>query len=234
MSEAYLITGCQLPAGTPLEEILAALFKSSGLKSNQVNEIHLFSDMAAALFQRRIDITSGPVQQWPLLPCFEINGLFSITRALECGELSTVILAEVSAHLSCAMLLANPTAVGRLNLSPRLRFGRRKNLPEGIADIPLLASDLIASIPPEEPMPEEETPDLRVPPKRQSRPWLAIAGTGISMDIKWPEDRLISGTSLFPLLLKLVESIENSHSDPVVMVESGNDEPGSAVVVMPL
>ncbi len=234
MSEAYLITGIMLPAGTPLDELLPAAYTSAGIKSGQINEIQLFTDNANALFHRRLDSASGPLIQWPLIPGMETNSLFSLTRALEIGELSLGILAEVSAHLSCAIILANPGAVGRLNLSPRTRLGRRITVPEGISDIPHLASNLIASIPPEEPSPEEEVPDLRLPPKQPLRPWLAIQASEKPEISDWPEDRLITGGSLFPVLLRLAKEVSGSRNDPGVLVQTGKDEPGSAFVVMPV
>ncbi len=234
MSEAYLITGFSRPAGTTLDELLQIVHSSVGIKPGQVNEIHVFTDAANALFHRRSDSISGPVIQWPLIPGMEISSLFSVTRALECGELNLGIMAEVSARSSCVLLLANPMSVGRFNLSPRLRFGRRTTFPDGILDIPQEAASFLASIPPEQPEPEEETPDLRIPRKKPSRPWLTIVSPEKPADINWPEDRLISGSILFPELLELADAFESSLHDPGILVHMGHGEPGSIEVIMPL
>ncbi len=174
MSEAYFISGCQLPAGSSLDDILNTVFSSAGCQTPKIDEIHLFSDAATALFQRRIDTVFGPVIQWPLIPSLPVSALFSACRALETGELSTCVLVENSAQSANAILLANPNAVGRYNLSPQAHFSIRSSHPAGIIDLPGSAAKLIAAIPVDEPEPEDETPDLRVPPKKPARPWLAV------------------------------------------------------------
>lgn len=234
MSEAYLITGLSRPAGTTLDELLQTVYSSSGIKPGRENEIHLFTDDANALFNRRSDSISGPVITWPLIPGMEISTLFSMTRALECGEIDRGILAEVSARSSCVLLLANPKTVGKFNLSPRLRFSRRTTIPAGIMDIPQEANKFLASIPPEQPDPEEEIPDLRIPRKEPSRPWLTIVSPEKQTGINWPEDRLINGSVLFSLMLKLADAVESSHHDPGILVHVGHNEPGAIQVVLPL
>lgn len=234
MSESYFITGCQLPAGTSLDALLQEVLKSGGLKPNQVNEIHLFTDAASALFERRLDTIFGTVIQWPLIPHLAVSTLLSVCRALECGEMTTCVLVENSASMSCAVLLANPTAVGRHNLSPQAHLANRLTSPEGITDLPDTAARLLAMIPKEEPDAETDAPDLRVAPKKPARPWLAIHSSATAELPEWPEDRLISGSALLPLITRLASLVEKSKTDPAVWVYIQPGEPGNAMLVLPL
>jgi hypothetical protein len=234
MSEAYLITGSQLPAGTSLEALLQDVLKTGGLKPNQVTEIHLFTDAASALFERKRDTIFGSVIQWPLIPHLSVSTLFSACRALETGELTSCVLVENTAQQASAILLANPSAVGRLNLAPKVMLSLRSNHPEGITDLPDCAAKLLARIPKEEPDAENDAPDLRVAPKKPARPWLAIHSSAPAGIPEWPEDRVLTGASIFPLLIKLADAVEKSKTDPAVWMHLQPGEPGDAMLVLPL
>lgn len=234
MSEAYFITGCQLPAGSSLDALLQEVLKTGGLKPNQVNEIHLFTDAASALFERQRDTIFGTVIQWPLIPHLAVSTLFSACRALESGEITACVLVENTAQLSCAILLANPSAVGRHNLAPKVVLSFRSTHPEGITDQPDCATKLLARIPREEPDAENDAPDLRVAPKKPARPWLVIHSSTPAGIPEWPEDRLLSGSTLFPLLSKLADAVEKSKTDPAVWMHLQPGEPGDAMLVLPL
>jgi hypothetical protein len=234
MSESYFISGCQLPVGSTLDELFQAVFSVSGIKPHQVDEIHMFTDAASALFQRRINSIFGPVIHWPLLPFLPISELFSVCRALEIGEISTCIFAENSSQASCGILLANPNGVGRLNLTPMAQLARRITFPEGVPDLAGSAQKLLTYIPKEELDPEDETPDLRVPRKQPARPWLAIHAPERPVISDWPEDRLVYSPSLFPSLLKIVDAIQTTKIDPGVWTHSTPDEPGGSLLVLPL
>jgi hypothetical protein len=234
MSEAYFISGCQLPTGSSQDALLQAIFTSAEIKPHQVDEIHMFTDAASALFQRRLETVFGPVIQWPLLPFLPVSTLFSACRALESGEISTCILAENSNQASCAVLLANPDGVGRFNLSPVVQLSTRSVFPEGITDLTASALKLLASIPKDEIEPEIEVPDLRVPRKQPARPWLAVHASEKPVVSDWPEDRLAFSSSLFPGLLKIIDLIQTSKTDPGVWTHSAPNEPGGSMLVLPL
>jgi len=234
MSEAYLISGCQLPAGSSLDALLQDVLKTGGLKPNQVNEIHLFTDEASALFERKRDTIFGAVIQWPLIPHLAVSTLFSTCRALESGEISTCVLVENSAQLSCAILLANPSAVGRFNLTPMVVLSHRSTHPEGISNLSDCVTKLLASIPREEPDSETDAPDLRVAPKKHARPWLAVHSKEPADIPDWPEDRFLTGSNLFPLLVKLADAVSRSKTDPAVWAHIIPGEPGDAMLVLPL
>jgi hypothetical protein len=234
MSEAYFITGCQLPAGSSLDALLQEVLKTGGLKPNQVNEIHLFTDAASALFERKHDSIFGTVIQWPLIPHLAVSTFFSVCRALECDEMTACVLVENSAQMSSAVLLANPKAVGRYNLAPRVHLSNRLSAPDGITNLPDCAAKLLAMIPKEEPDAETDAPDLRVAPKKPARPWLAVHANNPVDTSDWPEDRLMTGDSLFPLLIKLAAAVEKSKTDPAVWAHVIPGEPGDAMLVLPL
>jgi hypothetical protein len=234
MSEAYFVTGCQLPAGSSLDALLQEVLKTGGLKPNQVNEIHLFTDAASALFERKRDTIFGAVVQWPLIPHLAVSTLLSACRSLECNEMTACVLVENTAQMSCAVLLANPNAVGRYNLSPQVHLANRLSAPEGITNLPESAAKLLAMIPKEEPDAETDVPDLRVAPKKPARPWLAIHANGPVDTADWPEDRIMPGDSLFPLLIKLAAAVGRSKTDPAVWAHIVPGEPGDAMLVLPL
>jgi hypothetical protein len=234
MSEAYFVTGCHLPAGSSLDALLQEVLKTGGLKPNQVNEIHLFTDAASALFERKHDTIFGTVIQWPLIPHLAVSTFLSACRALECNELTTCVLVENTAQMSCAVLLANPHAVGRYNLSPQVHLSNRLTAPEGITNLADCAAKLLAMIPKEEPDAENDAPDLRVAPKKPARPWLAVHTNGPVDIADWPEDRLMTGEALFPQLIKLAAAVERSKTDPAVWVHTVPGEPGDAMLVLPL
>lgn len=234
MSEAYFVTGCQLPAGSTLDALLQDVLKNGGLKPNQVTEIHLFTDAASALFERKLDTIFGTVIQWPLIPHLAVSTLLSTCRALESGEMTACVLVENSAQMSCAVLLANPTAVGRFNLSPKVVLSHRSSHPEGITDLADCAAKLLASIPKEEPDAETDAPDLRVAPKKPARPWLAVHSNAPADILDWPEDRFLTSPGLFPLLTKLADAVARSKTDPAVFAHMLPGEPGDAMLVLPL
>lgn len=234
MSEAYFVTGCQLPAGSTLDALLQEVLKTGGMKPNQVSEIHLFTDAASALFERKRETIFGTVIQWPLIPHLAVSTLFSACRALESGETSACVLVENSAQMSSAILLANPSAVGRFNLSPKVVFSHRIVHPEGITDLADCAAKLLDSIPKEEPDAETDAPDLRVAPKKPARPWLAVHSNNPVGIPDWPEDRFLTGSNLFPLLIKLADAVARSKTDPAVWTYMQPREPGDAMLVLPL
>lgn len=234
MSETYFISGAVQPAGTPLDTLLQAIYSSAGIKPKQVDEIHLFSDAASALFQRRLDTVFGPVVHWPLIPFLPANTLFSDCRALESSELSTCILAESSSSVSCAFLLANPNAIGRFNLSPQAQFSIRCSYPEGINNFEAVAQKALAAMPKEDPDPENETPDLRIPPKHDARPWLAVHAPEKPSTIIWPEDRLTYSPSMVHGLLMLINAMNQTKTDPGIWVSVSGNEPACSLLALPL
>jgi hypothetical protein len=234
MSEAYLIAGTQLPIGSTIDTLLQSIFDAAGIKSNQVDEIHLYMDSASNLFQRRQDTSFGPVVGWPLIPYLQPSGLFSSCRGLETGDKSTSILAEISAQSSSAILLANPDGVGRYNLTPQVQLATRFTSPVWIADPVGNANRLLASIPPKETDPDEDVQDLRIPPKTPVRPWLGFYAPQKPENSGWPEDRLVFKSSIFPSLITLAEAVISSKTDPGVWMDLDPEEPGASMLVLPL
>lgn len=234
MSEAYFIAGSKLPTGSSLDSVLQSIFVAAEIKPKQVDEMHMFSDAASALFQRRLDTVFGSVIQWPLIPYLPVNGLFSACRALEIGEISTCILAEISNQTCSVLLLANPMGVGRLNLTPQVLLSNRVSYSEGIPDLPATAAKIISSAPKGDPQPEDETPDLRIPPKKAPRPWLAVHSPEKPDVPGWPEDRLIHSSAMLPSLFTLITAMQDSKTDPGVWISSAAIEPACSLLVLPL
>ncbi len=234
MSEVYFITGCQLPAGSTLDELLQSIFNTAEIKPNQVDEIHLFSDAASSLFQRRLDTVFGPIVGWPLIPYLPPCAIISSCRGLETGEISTCILAETSSYISSAILLANPNGVGRFNLTPLVKLASRISLPKWISDPANWAEKLLTTIPKEEENPEDETPDLRIAPKKPARPWLGVYAHQKPDIPGWPEDRLVFRSSIFPSLMILADAVRTSRTDPGVWLDVDPEEPGASILVLPL
>ncbi|GAP20666.1 hypothetical protein [Leptolinea tardivitalis] len=233
MSDAYFVTGLQMPAGTPLETLLQKLCESAGIRAGSVNEIHHFTDAASALFQRISKTSYGPILCWPLIPYLETSTLFSVCRALELGEISTCILAECSSVTSTAILLASPTGVGRLNLSPHAHLAVRFSSPISMTDPVVCAHKLLASMPEEEST-EEQNPEGPPVPQKPSRPWMGIYSREKPEIADWSPDRLVFGSSIFTSLINLVTAMNSTRTDPGVWINIMSEEPGASLLVLPL
>jgi hypothetical protein len=234
MSEAYFVSGVQQPAGTPLEALLQAICAQAEVKPNRVDEIHLFGDAVAALFQRRLDTPFGAVIYWPLIPFLPVSVLFSACRALETGEISTCIVAENSAALSCAILLANPNGIGRLNLTPQVHLDGRFTYPAGIPNLDAAADKVFKSIPQDDTIPADNVVDLRIPPKADPLPWVAIHSPSKPASLNWPSTRSIHHSSVLPGLIMLVKAMKTSKTDPGILISCTPNEPSAALLVLPL
>lgn len=234
MSEAYFITGCQVQTDSTPDILLQSILSTAGLKHNQVDEIHIFSDSASALFQRRLDTAFGPVICWPLIPFLPPSSIISAIRGLEIGDISICILAEHSSLSSSAILLANPKGVGRFNLTPRVQLANRFYPPGCIAEPASWAEKVLSSIPKEEIEPENETPDLRIPPPKPARPWLGVYARQKPVIPGWPEDRLVYGSSIFPSLMKLVDAVNSDGNDAGVWLDVDREELCASILVLPV
>jgi hypothetical protein len=234
MSEAYFIAGCQVQADSTLDKLLQSILTVAGIKHNQVDEIHVFSDAASALFQRRLDTAFGPIICWPLIPFLAPSNIISAVRGLEIGDISTCILAENSSLSSSAIFLANPKGVGRFNLTPRVQLANRFSPPGWITEPASWAEKVLSSIPKEEIEPGNDTPDLRIPPPKPTRPWLGVYARQKPVIPGWPEDRLVNGTSIFPSLMKLVDAVNTDSKDAGVWLDIDPEEPCASILVLPV
>ncbi|NMB55741.1 MAG: hypothetical protein GYA15_13680 [Leptolinea sp.] len=232
MSEAYLISGVQQPTGSGLDDLLKAICGQSSIRPDRVNEIHLFSDTASALFQRRLTTSSGIVIHWPLIPFLPVNVLFSACRALESGDISTCILAENSGKFSCAVLLANPNGVGRFNLTPLVQLAGRFTYPGGIPDLKATADMALQTVPPVEVYAGSELDEPRVNPN--VHPWLSIHSPAKPVSLNWPADRLIYSTSILPGLMMLAIAMNKTKAASGVWISLAENEPAAALVALPL
>lgn len=234
MSEAYFVSGIEQPAGTPLENLLQAVCRQADVKPNRVDEIHVFGDAVAALFQRRLDTPLGTMIHWPLIPFLPVSILFSACRALETGEISTCIVAENSSALSCAVLLANPNGIGRLNLTPQVHLDGRFTYPAGIPDLDVAADKVLKSIPLDDSIPADNVVDLRMPPKTDPLPWVAIHSPVKPAMLNWPVARTLHHASVLPALLMLVKAMHTANGDPGILISCPPNEPSAALLVLPL
>ncbi len=233
MSEAYYIAGVEQPAGTDPAVLLHAVCMAAGIKPARVDEVHLYSDAASALFKRRLDTPQGTIILWPYIPFLSVSGFFSACRALECGEISTIVIAEQTALVNRAVLLAGPAAVGRLNLAPQAHLSARFTHPEGFPDLPAAASQALAAIPPLEIEPENgEQPAPK--PIHPANPWLSVHSLEKPQAGNWPVDRLIHGLTMLSSLDLLVKALVSTQSEPGVWVSANKTDPAAAMLVLPL
>ena len=233
MSEAYLVTGCELPSGNPLLEVVKTVCASAGIKPQQIDEIHLYTDAATTLFQRKQDTEVGPIFTWPLLPLLPAVGLQSLCRALETGDLALCLLVEISGSGCSAILLANPIAVGRFNLSPLIHLANRLNLPDGMENLQTTALKTLAMAPIEI---ETENPvvDLRVPKPSPTQPWLALQSAETISELDWPTNRILQSPSLCSSLLSLAFAMNKSKTERGVWMSIANDGPVLSTLAMHL
>ena len=233
MSESYLVTGCELPPGSSINDVVKTICVSAGIKHRQLDEIHLYTDAASALFQRKHDSEAGPIFTWPLLPLLSASGLQALCRALETGELSLCLLAEISPAGSNAVLLANPNAVGRFNLSPLVHLAKHLSHVDGLENLPTTALKTLASAPAEI-EPDEQAIDLRIPKAPPPRPWLMLH-TSQKIDLsEWPDDRLIQNPGLCGSLLSLASAMKKTRTDRGIWMSLSMDGPVLSTLVLPL
>lgn len=233
MSEAYLVTGCELPSGTTILEVIKTVCASAGIKPKQIDEIHLYTDAASALFQRKQDTEAGPIFTWPLLPLLPSGGLQSLCRALETGDTDLCLLVEISGSGSSAILLANPIAVGRFNLSPLVHLANRLSHPDGMKNLSTAALKTLATAPVEI-EPQEPVIDLRVPKPPLAQPWLALHAEKTIDGLDWPTNRILHGTYLCGSLLSLAFAMNNSKTERGVWISIAQDGPVLSTLVLHL
>ena len=233
MSEAYLVSGCELPSGIPLLEVVKTVCASAGIKPKQIDEIHLYTDAASALFQRKQDTEAGPIFTWPLLPLLPSVGLQSLCRALETGDLALCLLVEISSSGSSAILLANPIAVGRFNLSPLVHLANRLSHPDGMENLQTAALKTLAMAPIEIDS-EEPVIDLRVPKPPPTQPWLALHTAETISGLKWPTNRILQSPALCGSLLSLAFAMNKSKTERGVWMSIAKDGPVLSTLVLPL
>jgi hypothetical protein len=233
MSEAYLVSGCLLPGESPLLDVIDAICVSSGIKPQHLDEIHLYTDAASALFKRKQTTKAGPVFTWPLLPLLPAAGLRSLCQSLEDGEISICLLLEISARESGALLLANPNAVGRFNLAPLVHLANRMSHPEGFDSLLTTVLKTLA-LSPAEIEPEEPVVDLRLPKPPPSQPWLAMQSAEIISDMDWPGNRLLMDPSLYGSLMRLAAEMNKTKSARGVWMSVASDGPVLSTLVLHL
>lgn len=233
MSEAYYINGVDQPTGTDPAVLLHAVCSTSGIKPARVDEVHVYSDAASALFKRRLDTPQGTILHWPYIPFLPVSGLLSACRALECGEISTCVIAEQTTQVNRAVLLAGPAAIGRMNLSPRAHLSARFTYPGGIPDLVPAAMRALAAIPPVEFEPEGgEAPAPK--PVLPANPWLAVHSPEKPQAGNWPVDRLIHGMTMLSSLDLLVKAMVSTKTEPGVWISANQADPAAAMLVLPL
>jgi hypothetical protein len=233
MSEAYLVAGSELLAGTSLDELLKSICTPVGIRPRQIDEIHLFTDAASALFKRTEDTIAGPCFTWPLLPLIPAIGLQSLCRAMEVGELSLCLLAEISASGSSAILLANPISVGRFNLNPMVHLANRLSHADGLENLLTTTLKTLAAAPAEI-EPEEPVVDLRVPKAPAAQPWVAFHTSEITADLDWPENRMLFNANMCGSLLDLAAAMKITKTDRGVWMSVTPDGPILSTLVLPL
>lgn len=233
MSEAYLAAGSELPSGTSLDEVIKTICTAAGIKPRQIDEIHLYTDAASALFQRKQVTEAVSAFTWPLLPLLLAAGLCSLCHALETGELSLNLLAEISASGSRAILLANPNAVGRFNLSPLVLLAGHISHIDGLENLPTAALKTLA-IAPAEIEPLEPVVDLRVSKTPPAQPWLMLHTAENFDGLDWPKNRLLQNASLCGSLLGLASAMNKTRTDRGVWMSIAPDGPVLSTLVLPL
>jgi hypothetical protein len=233
MSEAYLVAGVELSAGTKLDELIKAISTSVGIRPRQIDEIHLFTDAATALFKRTEETIAGHCFTWPLLPLFPATGLQSLCRAMEVGELSLCLLAEISSEGSSAILLANPIAVGRFNFSPMVHLANRLSHADGYENLLTTTLKTLAAAPAEI-EPEVPVVDLRVPKPPVAQPWVTFHTTETSAELDWPENRVLYNASMCGSILDLAAAMKITKTDRGVWMSITTDGPVLSTLVLPL
>jgi hypothetical protein len=233
MSEAYLITGSELSTGTPLDEVISIVCKNAGIKPRQIDEIHLYTDAASALFHRMQDSEAGPVFSWPLLPLLPAAGLHSLCRSLEDDEISLCLLVEISAQRSSAVLLANPNAVGRYNLTPLVLLANRLSEVNGMDNLLTTALKTLAIVPVEI-EPKEPAVDLRLPKPAPPQPWLSLHSSETITGLDWSTSRLMQSSSLCGSLVDLAFAMSKTRTDRGIWMSIVPDGPILSTLVFPL
>ncbi len=233
MSETYYVAGVDQPTGTDPAVLLHAVCAAAGIKPARLDEVHLYSDSASALFKRRLDTPQGTIIQWPNIPFLPVSGLFSACRALESGEISTCVVAEQTAQVNRVVLLAGPAAIGRMNLAPLAHLSVRFTYPGGIPDISTATTRALAAIPSKEIEPEnggEPAPQPALPTK----PWLAVHSSEKPRAVNWPVDRLIHGLTMLSSLDLLIKALVSTKTEPGVWISVNQADPAAVMLVLPL
>lgn len=233
MSEAYLVSGSEQKTGTSLEELMKSICAPVGITPRQIDEIHLFTDEASALFKRKEETIASPCFSWPLLPLIPATGLQSLCRAMEIGELTLCLLAEISASGSSAILLANPISVGRFNLNPMVHLANRLSHADGSENLLTTTLKTLAAAPVEI-EPEEPVVDLRVPKQIAAQPWVAFHTTEITANLEWPENRMLFNANMCGSLLDLAAAMKITKTDRGVWMSVAPDGPILSTLVLPL
>jgi hypothetical protein len=233
MSEAYLVSGCELPPGSSLDKVINAACQSAGIKPHQIDEIHLYSSAASALFHRKQSSETSTIYSWPLLPLLPATGLRSICQSMEAGEVTLSLLMEDSPNYSSAILLANPIAVGRYNLTPLVHLANRLSHISGMDYLPTAALKTLATVPVEI-EPEAPVIDLRLPKPPATQPWLALHSPDQITGMEWPANRLLQSPGLCNSLLLLAEAMQKSKTDRGVWMSLSPDGPVLSNLVLPL
>jgi len=132
MTEAYLIAGVtgliepisSKPRTEQVRKTLDELLQKTGVPSGRIQELHwLGGDDEFWLSSVEGENDQMVRFQWPAGPLLAHYMLQSCVRTIESGETDLILLAQEVGGQAVLLMLASPSAVGRHNLSPRVRIG---------------------------------------------------------------------------------------------------------------
>jgi hypothetical protein len=139
MTEAYIISARTSPVDLaaleddPAQLLTRNLLDSVGIPARRVQEIY-WVGLEEVLKQDGQKIASAQQESgsgtavflWPQSPLLAHHTLHALARTIEAGERDMIILGQLGNNLEGAvLLLASPVVVGRYNLLPRARIGKR-------------------------------------------------------------------------------------------------------------